>query len=137
MKGNHILIIDQDDVFISSVENYFKQLGIEVISFIDGVEGYRQIVETNPAMVMLDTVQNNLDGFQICKLVKIDQESDLIVGDIDGVAVVPFERIDEIAQKVQRVAEIEKGRDREVQNGLKIPQKIVELINSDKVKYYD
>ena len=73
MKGNHILIIDQDDVFISSVENYFKQLGIEVISFIDGVEGYRQIVETNPAMVILDTVQNNLDGFQICKLVKIDQ----------------------------------------------------------------
>ncbi len=73
MKGNHILIIDQDDVFISSVENYFKQLGIEVISFIDGVEGYRQIVETNPAMVMLDTVQNNLDGFQICKLIKIDQ----------------------------------------------------------------
>ena len=73
MKGNHILIIDQDDVFISSVENYFKQLGIEVISFIDGVEGYRQIVETKPAMVMLDTVQNNLDGFQICKLVKIDQ----------------------------------------------------------------
>ena len=65
------------------------------------------------------------------------KSGDLIVGDIDGVAVVPFERIDEIAQKVQRVAEIEKGRDAEVQNGLKIPQKIVELINSDKVKYYD
>ena len=65
------------------------------------------------------------------------KSGDLIVGDIDGVAVVPFERIDEIAQKVQRVSEIEKGRDAEVQNGLKIPQKIVELINSDKVKYYD
>ena len=49
----------------------------------------------------------------------------------------PFEKIDEIATKVQRVAEIEKVRDAEVQNGLKIPQKIVELINSDKVKYYD
>ena len=33
--------------------------------------------------------------------------------------------------------EIEKVRDAEVQNGLKIPQKIVELINSDKVKYYN
>ena len=65
------------------------------------------------------------------------KSGDLIVGDIDGVAVVPFERIDEIAQKVHRVSEIEKGRDAEVQNGLKIPQKIVELINSDKVKYYD
>ena len=65
------------------------------------------------------------------------KSGDLIIGDIDGVAVVPFERINEIAQKVQRVAEIEKGRDAEVQNGLKIPQKIVELINSDKVKYYD
>ena len=73
MKGNHILIIDQDDVFISSVEEYFNQLGIEVISSIDGVEGYRQIIETSPAMVMLDTIQNNLDGFQICKLIKIDQ----------------------------------------------------------------
>ena len=65
------------------------------------------------------------------------KSGDLIVGDIDGVAVVPFERINEIATKVQRVAEIEKVRDAEVQNGLKIPQKIVELINSDKVKYYD
>ena len=65
------------------------------------------------------------------------KSGDLIVGDIDGVAVVPFERIDEIAHKVQRGAESEKGRDREGQNGLKIPIKIVELINSDKVKYYD
>ena len=65
------------------------------------------------------------------------KSGDIIVGDIDGVTVVPFERIDEVAKKVQRVAEIEKGRDSEVQNGLKIPQKIVELINSDKVKYYD
>ncbi len=38
----------------------------------------------------------------------------------------------------QKIKEIRvEGRDIEVQNGLKIPHKIVELINSDKVKYYD
>tara|TARA_Y100000590_G_scaffold408919_1_gene500527 strand:- start:6095 stop:6484 length:390 start_codon:yes stop_codon:yes gene_type:complete len=72
MNNNHILIIDRDEAFTRATEAYFSQLGIDVISTTDGVDGYRFVTETQPAMVMLDTVQTNLDGFQICKLIKMD-----------------------------------------------------------------
>ena len=72
MNNNHILIIDRDEAFVRATETYFGQLGIDVISAEDGVDGYKLVTETQPAMVMLDTVQTNLDGFQICKLLKMD-----------------------------------------------------------------
>ena len=72
MNNNHILIIDRDEAFVRATEIYFGQLGVDVISTEDGVDGYRLVTETQPAMVMLDTVQTNLDGFQICKLLKMD-----------------------------------------------------------------
>ena len=72
MNNNHILIIDRDEAFARATEAYFSQLGIDVISTTDGVDGYRLVTETQPAMVMLDTVQTNLDGFHICKLIKMD-----------------------------------------------------------------
>tara|TARA_B100001123_G_scaffold247371_1_gene276341 strand:+ start:1389 stop:1778 length:390 start_codon:yes stop_codon:yes gene_type:complete len=72
MNNSHILIIDNDETFSRSTEDYFNELGIDVISTRDGVDGYRLVIETQPAMVMMDTVQTNLDGFQICKLIKMD-----------------------------------------------------------------
>ena len=72
MNNSHILIIDNDETFYRSTEDYFNELGIDVISTRDRVDGYRLVIETQPAMVMMDTVQTNLDGFQICKLIKMD-----------------------------------------------------------------
>ena len=68
--------------------------------------------------------------------VKIDS-GDLIIGDIDGVVVVPFNQIDDVASKLQNIIKIENEMDKKVQEGLKISPKIQDLINSDKVKYYD
>ena len=62
---------------------------------------------------------------------------DLIIGDIDGVVVVPFNQIDDVKSKLQNIIKVENEMDKKVQDGLKISPKIQELINSDKVKYYD
>ena len=78
MNNNHILIIDRDEAFVRATEIYFEQLGVDVISTEDGVDGYRLVTETQPAMVMLDTVQTNLDGFQVCKLLKMDDRFEKI-----------------------------------------------------------
>ena len=72
MNNNHILIIDRDEAFVRATEIYFEQLGVDVISIVVGVDVDRLVTETQPAMGMLDTVQTNLDGFQICKLLKMD-----------------------------------------------------------------
>ena len=72
MNSNRILIIDQDATFIQNVSSYFKSIGIEVVSSGDGIEGYRMAKEVKPGVVILDTELPNLDGFQVCRLLKGD-----------------------------------------------------------------
>jgi DNA-binding response OmpR family regulator len=72
MNSNRILIIDQDATFIQTVSSYFKSIGIEVVSSGDGIEGYRMAKEVTPGVVILDTELPNLDGFQVCRLLKGD-----------------------------------------------------------------
>ena len=72
MNSNRILIIDQDAAFIQTVSGYFNSIGIEVVSSGDGIEGYRMAKKVTPGIVILDTELPNLDGFQICRLLKGD-----------------------------------------------------------------
>ena len=72
MNSNRILIIDQDATFIQSVSGYFSSIGIEVVSTGDGIEGYRMAKEIEPGIIILDTELPNLDGFQVCRLLKGD-----------------------------------------------------------------
>jgi 4-hydroxy-4-methyl-2-oxoglutarate aldolase len=65
------------------------------------------------------------------------ETGDMVVADRDGVVVVPFERIDEVIANIRHVAEIEKELDAEVTNGLKVPASMLELLESDAVKYTD
>ena len=72
MNSTRILIIDQDTTFIQTVSGYFNNIGIEVVSSGDGIEGYRMAKDLTPGIVILDTELPNLDGFQVCRLLKGD-----------------------------------------------------------------
>lgn len=63
------------------------------------------------------------------------EPGDMIVADRDGVVCVPFDRLDEVIAMLARVAEMEHSLDAELQGGLKVPQDIVDLLASDRVKY--
>ncbi len=65
------------------------------------------------------------------------ETGDMIVADRDGVVIVPFERIDEVIEKLKHVAELEAELDAKVADGLKIPDAIADLLDSDAVKYTD
>jgi 4-hydroxy-4-methyl-2-oxoglutarate aldolase len=62
---------------------------------------------------------------------------DIIVADADGVTVVPFEQINEVISKLERIVEVENAMDEKVSAGLKISQKALDYIKSDKVVYFD
>ena len=68
---------------------------------------------------------------------KTIHSGDIIVADADGVTVVPFNKIDEVIEKLDRITELENAMDEKVKNGLKISQKALNYINSDQVIYKD
>ena len=68
---------------------------------------------------------------------KTIHSGDIIVADADGVTVVPFNKIDEVIEKLDRIIELENAMDEKVKNGLKISQKAINYINSDQVIYED
>jgi len=65
------------------------------------------------------------------------ETGDMIVADRDGVVVVPFELIDPVLQRLERIKQLEVELDEEVTNGLKIPTAIAELLDSDQVRFID
>jgi len=65
------------------------------------------------------------------------ETGDMIVADRDGVVVVPYERLDEVITSLASVTELEIASDAELKAGLKVPDTIVELLKSDKIKYVD
>lgn len=62
---------------------------------------------------------------------------DMIVADRDGVVVVPFERIAEVAAQLETIRKLETELDAKVANGLKIPAAIEELLQSDQTRYVE
>jgi len=62
---------------------------------------------------------------------------DIIVADSDGVTVVPFDKIDEVLKKLDRIIEVESAMDKQVSEGLKISQKALDYLKSDQVIYFD
>lgn len=59
---------------------------------------------------------------------------DLLVGDRDGVVVVPYAMIDTVIERATHIAEIETELDAKVAQGQSVPPAIVELLASDKVR---
>ena len=76
-------------------------------------------------------------GFSIDIGGKTINSGDVIVADTDGVTVVPFDKIDEVINKLKRIIGVEDAMDEKVSNGLKISQKALDYLNSDQVVYYD
>lgn len=54
---------------------------------------------------------------------------DMVIGDQDGVVIVPFDRIDEIIEALKAVSRLESELDAKVADGLKVPDAIVEFTN--------
>lgn len=65
------------------------------------------------------------------------ETGDMIIADYDGVVVVPYARIDEVITSLETVRKLEAELDAEVQEGLKIPAAIEELLQGDSIGWVD
>ncbi len=65
------------------------------------------------------------------------ESGDIIVADSDGVVIVPFELIDVVIERLARISVVEAKRDAAVADGMRIPDDIAALLDSDAVRFVD
>ena len=73
-KSKKIVVVD-DEYFISkSLSFIFEKSGYECLTANDGQSGLDLIKKEKPALAILDIVMPKLNGYEICKEIRSDQE---------------------------------------------------------------
>jgi diguanylate cyclase (GGDEF)-like protein len=74
MKAN-LLLIDDSEVQSTQICNSLERLGYRVARASTGVEGLRLARTTSPDLVLLDVVMADIDGFAVCRWLKMNAET--------------------------------------------------------------
>lgn len=65
-----ILLIDDSTTQLEILKLQFKKAGYDVLTAKDGSEGYRLAFENAPDLILSDIMMPNLNGYQLCRLLK-------------------------------------------------------------------
>jgi regulator of RNase E activity RraA len=65
------------------------------------------------------------------------ENGDMIVADQDGVVVVPYERLDEVIENLERIRSAEQAQDDKIARGMRLPDWVEQFLASDQVAYKD
>ncbi|MGM0437722.1 MAG: response regulator transcription factor [Bacillota bacterium] len=79
MRKNKVLIIDDDEQIIKILRDYFQYENFEVISALDGKEGLKKAKEKNPDVIILDIMLPELEGWEVCKRIRQDNNIPIII----------------------------------------------------------
>lgn len=70
--GNKILIADDEQNIVISLEFLMKREGFDVSIAVDGEEAVDRIRSEKPDLVLLDVMMPKKSGFEVCQEVKAD-----------------------------------------------------------------
>lgn len=70
--SRNILIIDDDIDAIDTLQMILENNGYAVSSSTSGKDGIKQAWEQKPDLIILDVMMPDMDGYQVCGLIKTD-----------------------------------------------------------------
>ena len=76
-KGT-ILIVDDTPANISVLLDYLHQQGFKVLVARDGLRALEQVKHARPDLILLDMVMPGLDGFETCRRLKAEADTEAI-----------------------------------------------------------
>ncbi len=65
-----ILLVEDDNEFLSLTRTWLQNAGYEVFSAEDGVEGMRRVYSSRPNLVLLDANIPKMDGWEVCRRIR-------------------------------------------------------------------
>jgi two-component system phosphate regulon response regulator PhoB len=96
-----ILVVDDEPETVELVEFNLKQAGFDVATAADGAEALKKARAQLPDLIVLDLMLPELDGLEVCKLVRRDPAT----------AGIPILMLTAKATEVDRVVGLELGAD--------------------------
>ncbi len=105
-KKPKIILVEDDERLAALVVEYLEQHELEVSVQYRGDTAVKEIIESNPDLVILDVMLPGMDGLQVCKFVRQEIDSPIIMltaktDDIDQVLGLEFGADDYITKPVQ------------------------------------
>jgi DNA-binding response OmpR family regulator len=65
-----VMLVDDDETIVETLEYNLKRHGYDVVAFNNGTRALQKLDETAPALVILDWMLPDLVGPEICKLIR-------------------------------------------------------------------
>lgn len=72
--AERILIIDDDPVLSETTGDALEMNGYQVLKAFDGETGLKMAASERPDLILLDVTMPDLDGFQVCGLIRINPQ---------------------------------------------------------------
>lgn len=72
LKGR-ILVVDDSATVRKLISSKLEKSGHEVLCAVDGVDALEKIKEFVPDLILLDIMMPQLDGYQVCKLIRTNE----------------------------------------------------------------
>lgn len=79
MGGELILIVDDEQNIVDLARLYLEREGFRVDSAGDGEQALERIESLSPALVVLDIMLPELDGFEVCRRVRSESEVPILM----------------------------------------------------------
>jgi len=97
-QGRKVLVVDDEDSVRELIELYLVKEGFEVIHGQDGREALRLNGEHHPDLVILDLMLPGLDGWEVCRQIRVNSR-------------VPIIMLTARSEEVDRIVGLELGAD--------------------------
>ena len=76
---NKLLLIDDDARLVKNVLTYLKDFDYHIESAFNGVEGLDKVKSFNPDLIILDLMMPGLDGLEVCREIRKDNQVPIIM----------------------------------------------------------
>jgi len=72
--AKRILLVDDEPDIIKTVQVRLEKNGYAVITAIDGQDALAKARSENPDLIILDLMLPKLNGYQVCRMLKFDEQ---------------------------------------------------------------
>ena len=100
-ESGKILVVDDQPLNVELLEADLLSHGYEVVTAYDGKSALEKVANESPDLILLDVMMPGMDGFEVCRRLKIDQETLLI----------PIVMVTALSARDDRIRGIEVGVD--------------------------